>query len=133
MREKDLRKLKAGDFIQHKHYGLCVVHEAHFTPFGVYFGLAIRPLSIEGYMRLAIPSGTLFNRLMEDSKRLILAKVEDPEIPKLIIKTQDGFEVHSWDILGEVSSEGVFSSKKLKVFKDIEAAKLFAEHKKNPD
>ncbi|MDR6548500.1 hypothetical protein J2810_004590 [Chryseobacterium rhizosphaerae] len=127
MRINELYNTVKGDFIEHKHYGLCLVHENNFTPYGDWFGLAIKPLTIQGYMRLVHESGVLFNTLLEHSKRLLLNKVNDPEIPKLIFKTEAGFEVHEWKLLGEVDKNGEFSSNFLKTFDTIEEAQKYAE------
>lgn len=126
MKQKDLEQIKKGDFIQHKHFGLCYVEERQLDSFGHWFGLVIRPLSIQGFMTLANYSGVAFNRTLEDSNRLIISKVENPTIPKLIFKTQKGFEVHEWKKLGEVSDKGKFSTIKLKEFKSQEEAMSFA-------
>lgn len=126
MKQKDLEKIKEGEFIQHKHFGLCYVDKCQIDWFGRWFGLAIRPLSIQGFMTLANWSGVAFNRILEDNNRLIISKVENPTIPKLIFKTKKGFEVHEWKKLGEVSDKGKFSSVKLKEFKNQNEAMSFA-------
>jgi hypothetical protein len=114
MKQKDLEQIKKGEFIQHKHYGLCYVCEILSDVFGRWFGLVIRPLSMQGFMKLANSSGVVFNKAIEHSNRLIISKVENPTIPKLIFKNKKGFEVHQWKKLGEVSKEGKFSTVKLK-------------------
>ena len=126
MKQKELEQIKEGDFIQHKHFGLCYVYKRQLDGFGRWFGLAIRPVSIQGFMTLANWSGVLFNRTLEDSNRLIISKVENPTIPKLIFKTKKGFEVHEWKKLGEVSDKGKFSTVKLKEFKSQNEAMSFA-------
>jgi len=126
MKLKDLEKLRPGDFINHKHYGLCIVDVFQLDGRGDYFGLAVRPLTNTGYNTLATWSGVLFNRTLEDSKRLILGKVENPIIPKLIFKTNNGFDVHDWIIPGEVTDEGKFSSVKLREFPTLSQALVFA-------
>lgn len=126
MKQKDLEQIKKGDFIQHKHLGLCLVDKRQLDGFGRWFGLIIRPLTVQGFMTLANWSGVLFNRTLEDSNRLIITKVENPEIPKLIFKTKIGFEVHEWVKLGEVSAKGKFSSKKIKEFINQNEAMKFA-------
>jgi len=127
MKTKDIVELKQGDFIEHKHYGLCIVDEVTKTVFGKLFGLTIRPLSIGGFILLANQSGVLFNRFLETSYRLIIRKVNEPKIPKLIFQTENGFDVHIWEKLGEVTNDGKFSSIKVKEFAEIEDAKKFAE------
>ena len=126
MKTKQLIKIKEGEFIQHKHYGLCYVDECLFDSHGNWFGLTIRPLSVDGFNRLANWSGVLINRVLEHSNRLIMYKVENPTIPKLIFEKEGLFEVHEWKILGEVSDKGKFSTVKLKVFKDKFQAISFA-------
>jgi hypothetical protein len=126
MKQKDLEQIKEGEFIQHKHFGLCYVDKRQLDGLGRWFGLAIRPLSIQGFMKLANWSGVAFNRTLEDSNRLIISKVENPTIPKLIFKTKKGFEVHQWKKLGEVSVKGKFSTVKLKEFKSQDEAVSFA-------
>lgn len=126
MKQKDLEQIKKGDFIQHKHFGLCLVDKRQLDGLGRWFGLVIRPLSMQGFMKLANWSGVLFNRTLEDSNRLIISKVESPEIPKLIFKTKECFEVHEWKKLGEVSDKGKFSSKKIKEFSCQNEAMVFA-------
>jgi len=44
----------------------------------------------------------------------------------LIFEKEGLFEVHEWKILGEVSDKGIFSTVKLKVFKDKFQAISFA-------
>ena len=88
MKQKDLEQIKEGEFIQHKHFGLCYVDKRQLDGFGRWFGLTVRPLSIQGFMTLANWSGVRFNRTLEDSNRLIMSKVENPTIPKLIFKTK---------------------------------------------
>ncbi len=126
MKQKDLEQVQVNDFIQHKHFGLCYVENRKLDGNGYWFGLSIRPLSMEGYMTLANWSGVLFNRTLEDSNRLIISKVENPTIPKLIFKMEKGFEVHNWEKLGEVSQKGEFSSVKLKAFNNADEAMSFA-------
>ena len=126
MKQKDLELIKKGDFIQHKHLGLCLVDKRQLDGRGRWFGLSIRPLSVQGFMKLANWSGVLFNRTLEVSNRLIISKVENPVIPKLIFKTEKGFEVHEWENLGEVSDKGKFSSKKIKEFINQDEAMSFA-------
>lgn len=127
MRINELHNTIKGEFIEHKHYGLCLVHENKFTHNMQWFGLVIKPLSIQGYMNLAQDSGVFFNTMLEHKKRLLLKKVENPTIPKLIFINDEGFEVHEWIELGEVSPEGEFSSKLTKAFSTIEEAKEYAE------
>lgn len=126
MKQKDLEKLIKGDFVEHKHLGLCIIDERQLDGFGRLFGLAICPLSMQGFLKLANLSGVLFNRTLEDSNRLIISKVVNPTIPKLIFKTKKGFEVHEWKKLGKVSDKGKFSSVKLKEFKNQDEAMSFA-------
>lgn len=126
MKQKDLELIKEGEFVLHKHFGLCYVDKRQLDGLGRWFGLAIRPLSIQGFMRLANLSGVAFNRTLEDSNRLIISKVENPTIPKLIFKTKKGFEVHEWEKLGEVSDKGKFSTIKLKEFKSQGEAMSYA-------
>jgi hypothetical protein len=126
VKQKELEQIKKGDFIQHKHFGLCYVDKRQLDGLGRWFGLAIRPLSISGFMTLANWSGVLFNRTLEDRNRLIISKVENPEIPKLIFKTKNGFEVHEWKKFGEVSDKGKFSSIMLKKFENQDEAMIFA-------
>lgn len=126
MKKKDLEQIKEGEFIQHKHLGLCYVDKRQLDGLGRWFGLLIRPLSIQGFMTLANWYGVTFNRILEDSNRLIVSKVENPTIPKLIFKTKKGFEVHEWKKLGEVSDKGKFSTIKLKEFKNQDKAISFA-------
>lgn len=117
MKIKDYEKLRIGDFIEHKHYGLCIISDINCI------GLIIRPLSVKGFRLLASRSGCLFNRFLEHSNRLILSKVDNPVIPKLIFQTDDNvFEVHEWTELGEVSSDGKFASRQIKTFSTIEEA-----------
>lgn len=126
MKQKDLEQIKKGDFIQHKHFGLCIVDKRQLDDLGRWFGLVIRPLTVEGFLKLANWSGVCFNRTLEDSNRLIISKVENPVIPKLIFKTIKGFDVHEWKKLGEVSDKGKFSSKKIKEFINQNEAMYFA-------
>lgn len=126
MKQKDLEKIKKGDFIHHKHLGLCLVDKRLLDGLGHWFGLVIRPLTVQGFMKLANCSGVLSNRMLEDSNKLIISKIENPEIPKLIFKTKNGFEVHEWKKLGEVSDKGMFSSKKIKEFANQKEAMAFA-------
>lgn len=126
MKQKDLEQIKEGDFIQHKHFGLCYVDKRQLDGFGRWLGLSIRPLSIQGFITLANWSGVGFNRTLEDSNRLIVSKVENPTIPKLIFKTKKGFEVHKWKKLGEVSDKGKFSTIRIKEFKNQYEAMSFA-------
>jgi hypothetical protein len=126
MKQKDLEKVQQGDFIEHKHLGLCFVDKRQLDGFGRWFGLALRPLTVQGFMKLADWSGVLFNRTLEDKNRLIIRKVENPNIPKLIFKTKKGFEVHEWKKFGEVSNKGKFSSVKIELFKSQEEAMSFA-------
>lgn len=104
MRQKDIACLKTGDVIRHKHYGLCIIggYQHDFGPY-------IRPLEAYGINLLHHQSGTLFNRLLETSKRLILQKIDNPVIPKLIIKTGDVFQVYEWIEPGVISDKGVAS------------------------
>lgn len=132
MTQKELEQIQVGDFISHKHFGLCLVDKVEWAMTGAWFGLAIRPLTVEGFMTLAYWSGCLFNRMLENSKRLIIRKVENPEIPKLIFETETGFDVHEWVELGEVSSEGKFSSKKIQEFIDANEALAFANGQITP-
>jgi hypothetical protein len=127
MKQKDLEQIKEGDFIQHKHFGLCYVDKRQLDGFGRWFGLSIRPLSIQGFMTLANWSGVGFNRTVEDSNRLIVSKVENPKIPKLIFKTKKGFEAHKWKKLGKVSDKGKFSTIRIKECKNQDEAMSFAE------
>jgi hypothetical protein len=127
MRINEIHNTVKGDFVDNKHYGLCIVEENKFTHDMAWFGMVIRPLTIQGYMNLASDSRCLFNRFLETSKRILLRKVENPEIPKLIFKPADKFEVHEWITLGEVSREGQFSCKFLKDFDTLEEAQKYAE------
>jgi hypothetical protein len=126
MKQKDLEQIKAGDFIQHKQFGLCIVDKYQLDGLGRWFGLVIRPITMAGFMQLANLSGVLFNKILEHSNRSIISKVENIVIPKLIFMTKKGFEVHEWEKLGEVSDKGKFSSKLIKTFTNLENAKLFA-------
>lgn len=126
MKTELLKQIKKGDFINHKHFGVCYVEKVEITIFGVWFGIIIRPLSIEAYIKLASWSGVRFNKTLEHSNRLIISKLEKPTIPKLIFKNNEKFEVHKWKKLGEVSNEGKFSSVKIKTFLNQEEAISFA-------
>lgn len=130
MKQKDLEQIKKGDFIQHKHFGLCYVDKRQTDGFGRWFGLALRPLSMSGVLTLMSWSGVCFDRILEDKNRLIISKVENPTIPKLIIQTEKGFEVHKWKKLGEISIKGKLSTTILKTFKNQKDAITFAEKQK---
>ena len=128
MKIKDIEATKKGDFIEHNRYGLCIVYENNFSPFGQWFGLALRPLSIVGFQILLHDSGCLFNTVLEHRKRPLLRKIESPKIPKLIFQKKENiFEVHEWNELGKVDRQGNFSSKLLKEFPTLEEALKFAD------
>ena len=131
MKIKDLEKIKEGEFVQHKHFGLCYVYKNKLNVFGGWFGLIIRPLSTQGFLTLASLSGVAVNITLEHRNRLIISKVESPIIPKLIFKTKNFFEVHEWKKIGEVSRKGKFSTIKIKEFKNQDEAMSFAKIFKN--
>ena len=128
MKKAEVKKLKAKDFVNHKKYGLCLVDRIIIDYCNNdLFGLAIRPLSVKGFMILANNSGCLFNRILEDKYRNIIEKVENPIIPKLIIKNNNSFEIHEWVELGEVSNSGLFASKKITEFSNENEAINYLE------
>jgi hypothetical protein len=114
--------LRKGDFIIHKNLDLCLIHDVNRTTTGNWFGIIIKPLTIKGINTLQYWSKTNFNTMLEHSIRSIISKIESPVIPKLILQTNRGYEVHKWKKLGEISTEGKISSVKLKSFKNIEDA-----------
>lgn len=126
MRTKDFEKLWKGDFIIHKHYGLCIVESRNEI------GIIIRPLSVTGIMRLRHESGCLFNRLLEHSIRCVKQKVDKPVIPKLVLKQAENcFELHEWDELGEISDTGITSTRLIKSFSDIEEVQKYLNDGEN--
>lgn len=126
MKSKDILNLKKGDFVVHKRFGLCIVYQLERTLQGDLFGLAIRPLTMEGMFKLAVWSKTYFNTFLENSVRQILRKVEDPIIPLLLIfEGEKRYKVARWKELGEVSSEGKVNGIVLKKFNNLQKAKEF--------
>lgn len=126
MKQEYVEQLKKGDFIKHKHYGLCIIDKVQLCINDEWFGINIRPLSMDSILKLINQSGVLFNRILETQNRLIISKVENPNIPKLIFKVKDRFEVHKWKELGEISNKGKFSSIKLKTFISLKEATIFS-------
>lgn len=122
MRTKDYLKLKEKDFIIHKHYGLCIIDNIKIGYCkNEIFGLIIKPLSTKGIMRLVKETGVLFNTLIETSKRLILEKVENPIIPKILFKDNDNtYKLYEWTELGKITDEGELSVKCIKQFSSLE-------------
>lgn len=104
MKTKDMKQLKAGDFIEHKHFGLCYVGEVMENETG-FWALVIRPLTSQGIALLRHWSGGYGNATLEDKNRLILQKVDNPIIPKLVFElTNNLYTVAQWkdDELGVV-------------------------------
>jgi hypothetical protein len=124
MKQKDFEALRKGNYIQHKHYGLCIVDD--YTP---HFGPIIRPLTIYGFNKLELDSSTLFNRLLEHSPRMIQEKVDNPVIPDLMFKVGEEFQIHEWVEQGEVSREGVFSTNLIESFPTLDQAITFADNR----
>lgn len=70
MKIADVKKLKKGDKINHKHYGDCIVQEIMWS-FGSLFGVVIRPITEQGKALLAYHSGSDVGDLLEGSVRMI--------------------------------------------------------------
>lgn len=100
-----MKLLRSGDFIEHKHFGLCFVSKVMENETS-FWALVIRPLCHEGMAKLRQWSGGYGNATLENKNRLVLQKIDKPIIPKLIFKVADDlYEVHQWidDKLGVVN------------------------------
>jgi hypothetical protein len=70
MKKADATKLKKGNVVQHRRYGLCVVDKVVFT-FDSFFGVVIIPSTAEGSLLLIADSRTDIPRFLETSIRKI--------------------------------------------------------------
>ena len=68
MKKEELAKIKPGDDVKHKRYGLCLVEKVE-CPFGNFFGMVVRPKTDEGKNLLAQDCGVPDIPLMEGSLR----------------------------------------------------------------
>ena len=125
MKKSEFLKLKKGDFINHKRYGLCYIDET----LPELSAVAIRPLKHDGIEKLWFDSKTTINKTIENSPRRITEKVSNPNT-KLIFLNEEvcavKFEVHEWVEFGVIRSGRHFSTKCLQTFSYLQEAKDFA-------
>jgi len=64
----DLKRLKVGDDIRHKRYGVCEIRDIQYSR-GSFFGIVVRPKTDQGRNQLLFDSGTDISDFLEDSLR----------------------------------------------------------------
>ena len=70
MKLAELKKMKTGDNVQHKRYGLCSIDEIRYS-FGSLFGILVSPKTPRGKTLLALDCGVPDIPLMEANLRNI--------------------------------------------------------------
>ncbi len=68
MKTSELEKLKVGEDITHKRYGVCEVRDIQYS-LGSFFGVVIRPKTDRGKRQLLIDSRTDIPDFLADSLR----------------------------------------------------------------
>ena len=73
MKLDDISKLKPGDDIVHKHYGLCEMRELQYA-MGAFFGVLIRPKTNDGRKQIELDCGPGVTEFFEDTLTLLSIK-----------------------------------------------------------